>query len=310
MFSGAAYRQGSPIVLTQLQIRDIRLLQVFCGVVDAGGLTAAQDVLGMTQSNISTQILDLETRLGVVLCERGRAGFRVTPEGEQVYDTTAALLADLGDYQDRLQSIGHGLRGNLLIGHMDSYLSHPENQLVAALNALAQLSDNIYLNLRSATLKELELLLRSSTLQLAIGTFAHFQPEIDYHLLHTETQVLCCSSQHNLVKSTNPLRPTDVAQIGYAKGLFAYGEESSLLQNCVATAHQIEGMVTFILSGRGVGYIPDHVAKPWIDKEKISILLPQYFSRKLPVYLAVRKLSLVSPIVQRCVETLLEIHKS
>jgi len=95
------------------------------------------DALGMTQSNISAKLLDLEARLGVKLCDRGRAGFRVTEEGAQVYATTRSLLADLGDYQDRLQSIRRGLRGELLIGHMDNYLSHPEARLVPALQEMA-----------------------------------------------------------------------------------------------------------------------------------------------------------------------------
>ena len=85
----------------QLHVKDIRLLQVFCEVTDAGGISAAQETLGMTQSNISVLVADLETRLGVTLCERGRAGFRLTGEGEQAYDCAQQLLADLADYSDQ-----------------------------------------------------------------------------------------------------------------------------------------------------------------------------------------------------------------
>ena len=57
------------VMAAQLHVKDIRLLQVFCEVTDAGGISAAQETLGMTQSNISVLVADLETRLGVTLCQ-------------------------------------------------------------------------------------------------------------------------------------------------------------------------------------------------------------------------------------------------
>ena len=52
---------------------DLRLIRVFLAIVDAGGVSAAQDVLGVGQSTISSQLATLETRLDFRLCERGRA---------------------------------------------------------------------------------------------------------------------------------------------------------------------------------------------------------------------------------------------
>ena len=42
---------------------DLRLIRVFLAIVDAGGVSAAQDVLGVGQSTISSQLATLETRL-------------------------------------------------------------------------------------------------------------------------------------------------------------------------------------------------------------------------------------------------------
>ena len=293
-------------MLTQLQIRDIRSLEVFAEVVDAGGITAAQERLGMTQSNISAQLLDLEARLGMKLCERGRAGFRVTEEGAEVYATTQLLLADLGDYQDRLQSIGRGLRGELLIGHMDHYLSHPEAKLVPALKRMTDLSQDIYFNLRTATVGDLQHCLETSDLQLAIGTFSNFIQGVDYHALHEEQQILCCAAEHSLA-SKSRLSKQEAASAGYAKATYAYGKEEGVLENCTATVHHLEGMVAFILSGRGVGYLPDHVARAYLDTGQMVELMPQAFRVDLTVYLAVRQKSLASPLVRRFTDALLEL---
>ena len=66
--------------LGQLSDMDLRLLRVFRVVADCGGMAAAELELNIGSSTISRHIKDLETRLGLRLCRRGRAGFALTPE--------------------------------------------------------------------------------------------------------------------------------------------------------------------------------------------------------------------------------------
>ena len=65
----------------QVSDMDMRLLKVFKTVVDCGGMTAAEHELNIGTSTVSRHIKDLETRLGLVLCRRGRAGFALTAGG-------------------------------------------------------------------------------------------------------------------------------------------------------------------------------------------------------------------------------------
>lgn len=59
--------------MKQLQDVDLKLLRVFMTIVKCGGFSAAQATLNMSQSSISEQMTNLETRLGVTLCERIRS---------------------------------------------------------------------------------------------------------------------------------------------------------------------------------------------------------------------------------------------
>ncbi|WP_238039513.1 LysR family transcriptional regulator, partial [Psychrobacter sp. Ps6] len=61
---------------------DLKLLQIFKVIVDCGGFSAAQFKLNMHQSTISTKMSQLETRLGLNLCHRGRRGFQLTHDGD------------------------------------------------------------------------------------------------------------------------------------------------------------------------------------------------------------------------------------
>ncbi len=60
----------------------IETFQVFCDLVDTASFSEAAARNGISQSAVSQQIRTLEERYGVILVERGRRNFAVTPEGE------------------------------------------------------------------------------------------------------------------------------------------------------------------------------------------------------------------------------------
>ena len=60
--------------LNQITDFDIKLLRIFKTVCECGSFTSAESVLGISRSAISLHMSDLENRLGLRLCQRGRAG--------------------------------------------------------------------------------------------------------------------------------------------------------------------------------------------------------------------------------------------
>src|SRR5438445_13717233 len=95
---------------------DIRLLRVFCAVVRCGGFAAAESELQMGLPSISRYIKDLEIRLGVRLCRRGRVGFELTDEGRHVYSASLQLPADLKRFETSIRHIHSGLTGTPGVG--------------------------------------------------------------------------------------------------------------------------------------------------------------------------------------------------
>ena len=61
-------------LLGQVSDMDLRLLRIFKSAVECGGMTAAELELNISTSTLSRHMKDLEERLGLVLCRRGRAG--------------------------------------------------------------------------------------------------------------------------------------------------------------------------------------------------------------------------------------------
>ena len=99
----------------RLHKADLHLLAVFMAVVECGGFAAAQVALNVSQSTISRQIGDLEKRLGMRLCKRGRSGFRLTDKGRIVCEACQHLSMALESFRTTVGALRGELVGDLSI---------------------------------------------------------------------------------------------------------------------------------------------------------------------------------------------------
>src|SRR5689334_13147211 len=106
-------QQKERALLGQIGDVDLRLLRIFRAVADCGGMAAAELELDIAMSTISRHVKDLEQRLGLVLCRRGRSGFALTPEGEKLYAAAEQLLSATDDFRGRLHDIHQRMGGEL-----------------------------------------------------------------------------------------------------------------------------------------------------------------------------------------------------
>ena len=116
---------------------DLRLLKVFKSVVECGGMAAAELELNIGTSTVSRHVKDLETRLGLVLCRRGRAGFALTAEGQRVYDETLRLLASVDAFRGSIDDIHHRMGGQLEVALFDKTATNPQARIGEAIARFA-----------------------------------------------------------------------------------------------------------------------------------------------------------------------------
>src|ERR1700722_14732390 len=117
---------------------DLKLLKVFMTVVHSGGFTAARTELNVSQPTVSMKISELETRLGMRLCERGRGGFKLTAEGQRVYEASLNLFQSLDTFRAGIGVMRGRLVGELHIGFADATVTNPDLKLNAAIARLKQ----------------------------------------------------------------------------------------------------------------------------------------------------------------------------
>ena len=169
-----------------LTIADFRLLHIFVAVVEAGGFAAAEVVLNLSLSTISTHMKTLETRLGLTLCRRGRGGFMLTEAGEAVYAEARQLISAGEGFSARISGLHDRLAGPVRLGVLDSLITDPGSRLAESLGAYAAAAPQSEIRIHTRPPDALLRDVLSTALDAAIGSFPRIALGLEYVDLYDE----------------------------------------------------------------------------------------------------------------------------
>lgn len=255
---------------------DLRLLRIYRKVVECGGFSAAEVELGISRAAISMAMNDLETRLGLRLCQRGRSGFALTDEGAEVYESTLQLLAAVEGFRTRVNGLHARLKGELNIGITDNLVTMPEMHITDALSALKERGPDVHINIRMIPPSDIELAVLDGRLHTGVIPDLKTLPGLAYLSLYEEVSQLYCASGHPLFDATEICEAT-LARHDAVVPAYAQTPEIKVVHEplrAAASATDREGIAFLILSGRYLGYLPTHYAERWVREGRMRALEP------------------------------------
>jgi LysR family transcriptional regulator, transcriptional activator for bauABCD operon len=295
--------------MNALASTNFRLLQLFMKIVEHGGFTKAQAALNLGQSTISTQMSALEAQLGVRLCHRGRSGFRLTEEGEKVYQAAQQLLAAVADFQNEVTGLRSDMAGELVIGVVDNIATNPRCHLAEAIQRLRRRASRVAISIIVESPDELELAILDGRCHLGIGSFFHHVPGLRYEPLFEELQELVCARNHPLFGAkAETLTPADVSRHDFVA--HGYARQQLLDQVPATAAFHMEAVALLILSGKFIGYLPDHYAQRWVDRGEMRVLLPEAFNYRAGFSVLTRSAGLRSSAAEAFLADLAAAHEN
>ncbi|MCO6055551.1 LysR family transcriptional regulator [Pseudomonas sp. MOB-449] len=297
--------------LSQVSDFDLRLLRLFKTVTECGSFSAAESALGISRSAISLHMSDLEKRLGMRLCQRGRAGFALTDEGREVLRASETVLVAIEGFRSEVNQMCQQLRGDLNIGIVNNLVTQPKMRITQALKTVRSEGTGVRINLSMSTPGEIERGLLDGRLHVGAVPLIAPLSGLDYSLLYEERSNLYCSLEHPLFKrasevSNEDLRSADAVVPSYRMTVEAIGLHQLL--NFAASATDREGIAFLILTGSYIGFLPDHYAAAWVEKGQMAPLAPDrlFFDSKLAV--ATRKGRRANLILERFLGALWQTH--
>jgi DNA-binding transcriptional LysR family regulator len=102
----------------------IESLKCFCDLVETESFTKAAQINGVTQSAISQTISALERIFKSLLVERSKKQFRLTPEGQVLYDYSKQILQAYASLDSQLKDLKDIISGNIRVATIYSIGLH------------------------------------------------------------------------------------------------------------------------------------------------------------------------------------------
>lgn len=102
----------------------IESLKVFCDLAETESFTKAAHINGVTQSAVSQQISSLERQFKSLLIERSKKKFRLTREGQVLYDYSKQIIQTYESLHSKLQEIKDIVSGTIRVATIYSIGLH------------------------------------------------------------------------------------------------------------------------------------------------------------------------------------------
>jgi len=285
--------QKSSIIPKPVAEYDLRLLRIFKAVVENSGFSAAETELGISRSTISIHMSNLEQRMKLKLCSRGRGGFALTEDGQSVYHAANNLFESLHDFSLLVSSLGSELSGELVILSADQLDQTKQKKLAEIIQIIHDNSPNLHLVLDVDSIKNIERQLLKD--KAHIGLLPGYQKVegLEYQAIYSEPIFLCCSKSHPFFERLDS--EIDEQLLATAPAIHPgididnEGREQLKKLNLAAKAYQFDTRKAMILSGRYLGYLPQSTIQQELNRGEFRLIQPSKLTYQFHLSLVNKK---------------------
>ena len=240
-------------------------IRIFYAVAEAGSFTRAGDALGLSQSAVSRQISALERELKAPLFHRHARGLILTEQGELLFRAARDMKMRLETTRARLVETSERPSGDLkvtaTVGVGSMWLAH---RVAEFLDLYPDI--RVQLNL---TNEELDLAMREADVALRLRRPA--QPDLIQRRLFTvhfhvyasteyikrfgEPKTLEDLDNHRIVSFGGEQQPSYLLEVHWLTTAGRAGREP---RSCHLVVNNIAALRTAVLTGAGIGVLPDY----------------------------------------------------
>jgi len=178
----------------------IESLKVFCDLAETESFTKAAQINGVTQSAVSQQISSLERLFASLLIERSKKKFRLTREGQVLYDYSKQIIQTYDSMHSKLQEIKDIISGTIRLTTIYSIGLHTLPSYIKEF-LKAYPTVNVHVEYRRANQVYEDVL--SNVVDLGLVAYPTRDSRLETVALPKDALVLICHPQHPFAKLKN-----------------------------------------------------------------------------------------------------------
>lgn len=289
----------------------IESLKVFCDLAETESFTKAAQINQVTQSAVSQQISSLERLFKSLLIERSKKHFRLTREGQVLYDYSKQVLHTYDTLQHKLQEVKEVISGTIRIATIYSVGLHDLPPFVKKF-LKSYPTVNVHVEYRRANQVYEDVI--GNVVDLGLVAYPVRDNKLEIVPLRKDPLVLICHPQHSLAKSRSlPLKALSGQKfIGFEpdiptrKALDRILKDHSVQVQHVMEFDNIETVKRAVEIDAGVAIVPHGTVLQELTKQTLARVELDGGSFYRPLAAIYKKNKVLSPAMKEFLGTLKE----
>jgi DNA-binding transcriptional LysR family regulator len=175
----------------------IESLKVFCDLAETESFTKAAQINAVTQSAVSQQISSLERSFKSLLIERSKKKFRLTREGQVLYEYSKQIIQTYDALHSRLQEIKDIVSGTIRVATIYSIGLH---DLPPYIKRFLKDYPTVHIHVEYRRANQVYEDVLSNVVDLGLVAYPTKDPKLEVIPLRRDPLVLICHPNHPFAK--------------------------------------------------------------------------------------------------------------
>jgi LysR family transcriptional regulator, transcriptional activator of the cysJI operon len=175
----------------------IESLKVFCDLAETESFTKAAHINGVTQSAVSQQISSLERLFKSLLIERSKKKFRLTREGQVLYDYSKQIIQTFDGLHHKLQEIKDIISGTIRVSTIYSIGLH---DLPPYIKKFLKEYPTVHVHVEYRRANQVYEDVISNVVDIGLVAYPTKDPKVEITPIRKDPMVLICHPSHPYAK--------------------------------------------------------------------------------------------------------------
>jgi DNA-binding transcriptional LysR family regulator len=289
----------------------IESFKVFCDLAETESFTKAAQVNGITQSAVSQQISSLERQLKCLLIERSKKKFRLTREGQLLYEYGKQVIQAYESLLSKLQEVKDIVSGTIRVATIYSIGLHDlPPYLKKFLKAYPTV--NVHVEYQRANQVYDDVL--GNVVDLGLVAYPNRDPRLELVPLRNETLSVICHPNHPLakMKSITLSQLQDQRFIAFEpdiptrKAIDKFLRDHDVTVRTVMEFDNIETVKRAVEIEAGISIVPHATVSQEVSKQTLCSILFVDAQLHRPLAVIYKKSKVLSPAMRQFINLLRE----
>jgi DNA-binding transcriptional LysR family regulator len=290
----------------------IESLKMFCDLAETESFTKAAQINNVTQSAVSQQISSLERAFKSLLIERSKKKFRLTREGQVLYDYSKQIIQTYESLQSKLQELKDIISGTIRVATIYSIGLH---DLPAYVKKFMRSYPTVNIHVEYRRANQVYEDVQSNVVDLGLVAYPVKDPKIEIIALRKDPLVLICHPQHPFakLKSVKLKSLANQKLIGFEpdiptrKALDKILKEHGVEAKHVMEFDNIETVKRAVEIDAGISIVPQGTISQEISKQTLVALPIEDGDFYRPLAAIYKKNKVLSPAMKQFLAILKEV---